>query len=193
MGILLKGKTFGATEQVTSAKLHELVDNADFTSSAVDNASVGLTGAGALTVKTGGITPAKLSSGAPTWTNYGQLSARLLESTNVNGSTGGVLTLAVPAEFAADLNNDVDNVKMDIKGDYLRFWSDDTGGDQNYMGAEINLSEMKPLSSGRMNRIVSASVNTATEDKVHVMQTITQAAYDLLSGSEDPNTLYIIV
>lgn len=61
MAILVKGKTFGSTEQVTSAKLHQLVDSATFDTGAVDDSTIALSG-GVLIVKDGGITGAKLSS-----------------------------------------------------------------------------------------------------------------------------------
>ena len=61
MGVTIKGKTFTSTEQVTSTKLHQLVDDATFDTTAVDNTSTALSG-GAIIVKDGGITPAKTSS-----------------------------------------------------------------------------------------------------------------------------------
>lgn len=67
MPILSKGYTFTSTEQVTSTKLGQLVDNATFVSGAVDGITTDLSG-GSIIVKNGGITPTKLSSGGPTWT-----------------------------------------------------------------------------------------------------------------------------
>jgi hypothetical protein len=49
-----------------------LVDNATFVTGAVDNATTQLSG-GAIIVKDGGITPAKLSTGSPSWTAGGAL------------------------------------------------------------------------------------------------------------------------
>ena len=61
MAILVKGKTFTSTEQVTSAKLHQLVDSATFDPAAADGSTLEVSG-GALRVKDGGITGAKLGS-----------------------------------------------------------------------------------------------------------------------------------
>ena len=61
MAILVKGKTFTATEQVTSTKLHQLVDSATFDPAAADGSTLEVSG-GALRVKDAGITGAKLST-----------------------------------------------------------------------------------------------------------------------------------
>jgi len=84
MSILSKGITFATGDQVTATKLNNLVDSATFASGAVDDVSVGLSG-GALYVKDLGVTtariaanavtPAKLSSGAPTWDGSGNVTA----------------------------------------------------------------------------------------------------------------------
>lgn len=61
MAILVKGKTFTSTEQVTSTKLHQLVDSATFDPAAADGSTLEVSG-GALRVKDAGITGAKLST-----------------------------------------------------------------------------------------------------------------------------------
>ena len=61
MAILVKGKTFTSTEQVTSTKLHQLVDSATFDPAAADGSTLEVSG-GALRVKNAGITGAKLST-----------------------------------------------------------------------------------------------------------------------------------
>jgi len=60
MAILNKGQTFSDGEQVTSAKLNTSVDGATFASGAVDDVSTQLSG-GAIIVKDGGITTAKIA------------------------------------------------------------------------------------------------------------------------------------
>jgi hypothetical protein len=60
MAILNKGQTFSDGEQVTSAKLNTAVDGATFASGAVDDVSTQLSG-GAIIVKDGGITTAKIA------------------------------------------------------------------------------------------------------------------------------------
>ena len=61
MAILSKGTDFTTGDQVTAAKLDELVDNATFASGAVDNSTTQLDGSGRIIVKDGGITAAKLN------------------------------------------------------------------------------------------------------------------------------------
>jgi hypothetical protein len=60
MAVFIKGKTFTSTEQVTSTKLHQLVDSGTFDTGAVDGVTTALSG-GAIIVKDAGITGAKLS------------------------------------------------------------------------------------------------------------------------------------
>jgi hypothetical protein len=65
MAIINKGKSFANGEQLTADKLNQVIDNATFTTSAVDNVSTQLSG-GAIIVKDGGVTTAKLNNGAVT-------------------------------------------------------------------------------------------------------------------------------
>jgi hypothetical protein len=65
MAIINKGKSFANGEQLTADKLNQVIDNATFTISAVDNVSTQLSG-GAIIVKDGGVTTAKLNDGAVT-------------------------------------------------------------------------------------------------------------------------------
>lgn len=72
MAILSKGYTFTGTDTVTSTKLNNLVDSATLASGCVDETTTDLSG-GKIIVKNGGITPTKLSTGAPTWTTGGNV------------------------------------------------------------------------------------------------------------------------
>jgi hypothetical protein len=65
MAIINKGKTFANGEQLTADKLNQVIDNATFTASAVDNVSTQLS-SGAIIVKDGGVTTAKLNNGGVT-------------------------------------------------------------------------------------------------------------------------------
>ena len=60
MAVISKGQTFATGDQVTALKLNNLADNATFTSGAVDNVSTQLSG-GAIIVKDGGVTTAKIA------------------------------------------------------------------------------------------------------------------------------------
>lgn len=72
MAILSKGYTFTGTDTVTSTKLNNLVDSATLASGCVDETTTDLSG-GKIIVRNGGITPTKLSTGAPTWTTGGNV------------------------------------------------------------------------------------------------------------------------
>lgn len=64
MAVLSKGTTFATNYQVTATKLNNLVDAATFdTTGAVDNSTTQISG-GAIIVKDGGITSAKISGDA---------------------------------------------------------------------------------------------------------------------------------
>lgn len=76
MAIITTGQTFTATETVTNTKLQDIASAATFNDPA-DETSLELiplgTNAGKLGVKDAGITPAKLSTGAPEWDATGNL------------------------------------------------------------------------------------------------------------------------
>lgn len=91
MPILTKGETFLNGSSVTSTKLNNLVDNAAFTSGAVDDITTQLSG-GKIIVKNGGITPTKLSTGAPTWTTGGDATVIGNLTTNGTLTTGGQIS-----------------------------------------------------------------------------------------------------
>ena len=65
MAVISKGQTFATGDQVTALKLNNLADNATFAAGAVDNVSTQLSG-GAIIVKDGGVTTAKLNDSAVT-------------------------------------------------------------------------------------------------------------------------------
>lgn len=65
MAVLSKGHTFANGDQVTAAKLNNLVDASTFVSGAVDNISTQLSGGGII-VKDGGVSTAKLADSAVT-------------------------------------------------------------------------------------------------------------------------------
>lgn len=93
MAILATGNTFANGDQVTATKLNNIANAATFASGAVDNSTTQLSG-GAVIVKDGGVTPAKLSTGGPSWTTGGALTATSITSSPISGSTGSFTTLA---------------------------------------------------------------------------------------------------
>jgi len=86
MPVLSKGTTFAVGDAPTATTLNNLVDNATFAAGAVDGATTQLSG-GAGIVKDGGITAAKLSTGGPTWTSGGALTATSIQNTPIGSST----------------------------------------------------------------------------------------------------------
>jgi len=89
MAILSKGATIVADTQVSATNLNNLVDAATFASGAVDGTTTQLSG-GAIIVKDAGITPAKLSTGGPSWTVGGTLSATAFSGPLTGAVTGNV-------------------------------------------------------------------------------------------------------
>ena len=103
MAILSKGYTFTSTEQVTSTKLGNLVDLATFVSGGSGTCASGgglEVSGGQLQIVNGGVTPTKLSTGAPTWdgssnlTVNGTLTTGGAISTSGNLSVNGTTTIA---------------------------------------------------------------------------------------------------
>lgn len=86
MPVLSKGTTFATGDAPTATTLNNLVDNATFASGAVDDATTQLS-SGAVIVKDGGITPAKLSTGGPSWTSGGALTATSIQNSPIGSST----------------------------------------------------------------------------------------------------------
>lgn len=91
MAILATGNTFNTGDSVTATMLNNAVNNATFGNDAVDTVTTQLS-SGKIIVKDGGITPSKLSSGGPSWTQStdsppGALSATSIRNTPI-GSTG---------------------------------------------------------------------------------------------------------
>lgn len=86
MSILATGNTFATGDSPTAATLNAAVNSATFASGAVDSSTTQLSG-GAIIVKDGGITPAKLSTGGPTWTSGGALTATSIQNSPIGGTT----------------------------------------------------------------------------------------------------------
>jgi hypothetical protein len=86
MPILATGNTFATGDNVTATMLNNAVNNATFDTGAVDNATTQLSG-GALIVKDGGITPAKMSTGGPSWTSGGALTATSIQNSPIGSTT----------------------------------------------------------------------------------------------------------
>lgn len=137
MGVIKKGVSFSAGEQLTADKLNDLVDLAEFTAvDTTDNSSINLSANGKLQVKDSGITPSKLSTGHPGWepngiltSGNGDSSATFSGDIRVNGSNkrlifgedgGGVSVIDGAGgviELHADIGNNSTNSKIVLKAD----------------------------------------------------------------------------
>ena len=91
MAILSKGHTFANADTVTSTKLNNLVDLATLAAGCVDEVSTSLVG-GQIIVKNGGLLPAKLSTGAPTWTSGGNVNMTGNVTASGTLATGGSIS-----------------------------------------------------------------------------------------------------
>jgi len=116
MPILSKGYTFTGTDTVTSTKLNNLVDAATFAADCVDDSTTQLTG-NKIIVKNGGITPTKLSTGAPTWTTGGNvtLQGEITGNVTVQGTftTGGQISTSNIVQASVGLES---NGYLDVNG-----------------------------------------------------------------------------
>jgi len=85
MAILTSGTTFVSNTQISATDLNNAVNNATFASGSVDSSTTQLSG-GAIIVKDGGITPAKLTTVSSAWTFVGSITSTFLGS--IAGSIG---------------------------------------------------------------------------------------------------------
>ena len=140
MAILSKGNTYAAGDQVTAASLNALVDSATFDDPA-DETTIEVSG-GQLRVKDGGITTAKLSTGAPTWNASGDLTVGrhiyqsaavpFLRMTNTSSSID-------PADNA--------NLRLTSTGIFQMFYYDDSAA-TSYAGLEVYYDSTTHIADG---------------------------------------------
>jgi hypothetical protein len=83
MAILTSGTTFVANTQISVTDLNNAVNASTFTSGAVDNSTTQLS-SGAIIVKDGGITAAKITSASSSWTFVGGITSSF--TGNISGS-----------------------------------------------------------------------------------------------------------
>lgn len=115
MAILSKGATIVADTQISATNLNNLVDAATFVSGAVDGTTTQLSG-GAIIVKDGGITPAKLSTGGPSWTSGGTVSATAFSGPIAGAVTGNVTGNLTGNSAGTHTGAVVGNVTGDVTG-----------------------------------------------------------------------------
>jgi hypothetical protein len=88
MSIINKGTAFSNGEQLTATKLNDMLDLATFDQSATDSASTTVNSSGQISVADSGITPSKLSAGAPSWDSNGQLKVNGQIKVGFNSGSG---------------------------------------------------------------------------------------------------------
>ena len=88
MSIINKGTAFSNGEQLTATKLNDMLDLATFDQSAADSASTTVNSSGQISVADSGITPSKLSAGAPSWDSNGQLKVNGQIKVGFNSGSG---------------------------------------------------------------------------------------------------------
>jgi hypothetical protein len=103
MAAISKGTTFATGDQVTASGLNNLVDNSTFASGAVDNTSTQLSG-GAIIVKDGGVTTAKLNDGAVTTAKISDANVTTAKIADSNVTTAKIADANVTTAKIADSN-----------------------------------------------------------------------------------------
>jgi hypothetical protein len=117
MAVLSKGTTYANGDQVTSGGLNNLVDNATFVSGAVDGVSTQLS-SGAIIVKDGGVSTAKLADNAVTTAKITNSNVTTAKIADANVTTAKIADSNVTTAKIADSNvtkakiEDVANMKV---------------------------------------------------------------------------------
>ena len=117
MAVISKGHTFATGDQVTAGKLNNLADAATFASGAVDSISTQLSG-GAIIVKDGGVSTAKIADDAVTTAKIASSAVTTTEIADNNVTTSKIADSNVTTAKLADSNvtkakiEDVANMKV---------------------------------------------------------------------------------
>lgn len=156
MAVGSKGTTFATDDQVTALKLNNLVDNMTFAAGAVDDSTTQLS-SGAIIVKDGGVTPAKLSTGAPTWTSAGDVT--------INGASADNIAIDMAVNDASLV---LSGGTSESAGAHIQLYggSHATAADDIYIDADTHLARTQ--SGTEICRIVNGvySFGTTSTDPV---------------------------
>jgi len=121
MGVLSKGTDFTNGDQVTDTSLDNLVDNATFTTSAVDEVSTAIGGSGSIIVKDGGITTGKLADSTSAATGVTSVKIATSAVTAAKIGTNAVTTVKIldaNVTTAKILDANVTKAKIENLTDY---------------------------------------------------------------------------
>jgi hypothetical protein len=186
MAILSKGNTFATGDAVTATMLNNLVDNATFnTTGAVDNSTTQISG-GAVIVKDGGITPAKLSTGHPTWDSTGALSATTMQNTPIGSATpssGAFTTLS--ATSTTSLYEVVEKASVSVSALTGTVNFDVLGGSVVYYTANAAANWTLNVRGDGSNTLNSTM---ATNDSVTIVVLATQGSTAYYPSAGTPNS-----
>ena len=103
MAVISKGTTFATGDQVTAGKLNNLADAATFASGAVDSVSTQLS-SGAIIVKDGGVSTAKIADDAVTTAKIASDAVTTTEIADANVTTAKIADSNVTTAKIADSN-----------------------------------------------------------------------------------------
>lgn len=184
MAVLTKGVDFATNQQLSASDLDNLVDLATFASGAVDNVTTQLSG-GAIIVKDAGITPAKLSTGHPTWNTDGELSATSLENTpigEVTPSSAVVTTLEATGDVtfgaAFELTGDLVQVEeggtgADTVADARAAFSFDTLKTVTYASSvALDLDDLEDLKTVALTGNISLTTTNRAAGRTYVLRIV---------------------
>jgi hypothetical protein len=151
MAILSTGNSFSTGDQITAATLNAATNSATFASGAVDDSTTQLSG-GAVIVKDGGITPAKLSATTGTG-DVVRSNTPTLVTPVLGAATGTSVTVTGDIEMADDLTTS----KLNI-GSFGSYLGRETSTGATTLNAQQN--EYRIKTAGNVKWRLDSSGNT---------------------------------
>jgi len=183
MGVLVKGTTFSDGDQVTSAKLNNLVDNATFDPSSVDNVTTQLA-TGKIVVKT--IDSGNIASNAVTTAKIADSNVTTSKIADSNVTTAKIADSNVTTAKIADSN--VTFAKLSLPSNFpIQVVSANKTGIQEIPGTVADWNDVTDLSITLTRAIASASGKVRIQA---VIQSTTNnsnhgVAFRIVRGSSD--------
>ena len=178
MAVISKGTTFATGDQVTALKLNNLADAATFASGAVDSVSTQLSG-GAIIVKDGGVTTAKIADDAVTTAKIASSAVTTTEIADNNVTTSKIADSNVTTAKLADGNvtkAKIENVaNMKVLG--------------NTSGSSTPPQEVSILDQDDMSSDSATALATQQSIKAYVDDSVLVPPYGRLRLKIPPNCL----
>ena len=205
MAVITSGKIFSNGEQLTADKMNQMFTSASFDAAgSVDASTLQVLTDGSLSVKDGAITPAKISTGGPSWTTDGEVRFTANASGGIAGDTDNNVLLIKGGNGGGTAdggnielyggNHSEENVKSNviIDGNQIRFRSQGGGteimkvqavGDTGGTTSGALLCNSHPIVMGSTSTDRGAG-NTATTGTGALV-----ASWDRGGGQDDATTL----